>query len=177
MYYFIIGSHEKSCFQNKNLEDSKYIGRGKSEDKFLAILNMFSVELFTKNTLKDEISKVFFDKYKENIIGDVYLIEDEEVQIELDSLRQVKEKITIKRKIIIENIETKEKIEAITYFSNIENLKEELEYSENIIKEYLKEEKISAFERIILIENIKNTDSKEELFNELEKIKKESSNE
>ena len=170
-YFFTIGGFEVGCFQNLHLKDSKYIGRFKTKDKYLAFLFLFNVWIYHKKTFKYEIDFAFFDKYSDYIIGDVFFIEDNNIEDKLDKLKCLGDS-TIKENIIVINLETNEELECFTYFKNCKDLEENAKFAKNIVNEYTIEEKIKAMETIIKLDTLKGKDnSMSEFFIKLQELK------
>lgn len=176
MYYFTIGSLEHDGFQSKYFEKAKYLGRAKTKKKYLAILSMLNVNLINNKTLNNEVDLGFFEEHKDNIIGDLYFVEDNNIIENVDYLQQVEEKIMIKEKITIINISKNEEIEAMAYFRNLDSLEEKIKYSIDVINEYSKEEKIKTLETIIMMQKIKGTDSMVDWLGKLKKLQENGEN-
>ena len=172
MYYFIIGSFEKGGFQNSNIGNSKYLGRAKTKDKYIALMDILSVDLFDKTEVSNEVDKIFFEKYKDNITGDLYFIEDKKIINKLDYLQEVEEGETYKNEIIVKNIKTNEEIKVICFFSN-QTLEKGVKNIQDIVNEYSNEEKIKALERVILMQQHKGKETMTEWVNKLNKLKEE----
>jgi len=172
-YFFTIGSFEKNGFQNGILKDSEYVGRFKTENKYLGVLDMFGIYVYTKKTFKYETDLAFFDTYKDYIIGDVFLIKDCDILKELDKLKNLNINYSLKEKITVINQETGEEIECFTYFKNCNDLEEEIEVAKSVVNEYTTEEKIKALEVIIKLNSLKGKDKMSEWFVKLQKLKDE----
>jgi len=167
-YFFTIGSFEKGGFQNSNLKDSKYIGRFKTKEKELALLDFLSVDLMNKKLLKYKIDFAFFDKFSDYIIGDVFFIEDKAIESKLDDLKNS----SIKENIITINLENQEELECFTYFRNFRNFKEEIKLYNKTVNEYLISEKIKAMETIIKLDTLKGkNNSMSNFFIQLQELK------
>ena len=174
-YFFTIGSFEQNGFQHSHVENCKYMGRFKTKDKYLAVLYLFNVWLYTKKTFRYEVDLAFFDKYNDYIIGDVFFIEDNEVLEKLEKLKSVYRKFSIKENIIAANQETNEELECFTYFRNCDDLEEQIEHAKCTINEYTIEEKIKALEVIIQLDNLKGKDTMGDFFQKMQKLKDEGS--
>jgi len=170
-YFFTIGGFEKNGFRNSKLKDSKYIGRFKTKDKYLGLLFLFDLWIYHKKSFKYEIDLVFFNKYSDFIIGDVFFIEDNNIENKLDDLQCLGDS-TIKENIIVINLETNEELECFTYFFNCKNLEDILKLAKDIVNEYTIEEKIKALEVIIKLDALKGKDnSMSEFFIKMQELK------
>jgi len=172
-YFFTIGSFEKNGFQHNHVENCKYIGRFKTKNKYLAVLYLFNVWLYTKKTFSYEVDLAFFDKYSDHIIGDVFFIEDNEVLEKLDKVQAVAKNQMLKENIVVTNQETSEELECFTYFRNCDDLEEQIEHAKCTINEYTIEEKIKALEVIIQLDNLKGKDTMGDFFQKMQKLKDE----
>ena len=171
-YFFTIGSFEVGGFRNSNLKDSKYIGRFKTKNKELAFLGMLSVNLMNKKLLKYEIDFAFFDKYGDFIIGDVFFIEDNNIENKLDKLSNLSSNYLIKENIIVINLENNEELECFTYFKNFNDFEEIIKKYKDVVNEYTIDEKIKAMETIIKLDTLKGKDnSMSEFFIKLQELK------
>jgi len=167
-YLFTIGGLEKDCYRNINLEDSKYLGRFKTLNKYLVALFIFDVYMYSKETLNDEVDLEFFKKYSDYITGDVFYIEKEEIW---DKLECINIKKSVKKIINVQNIKTNEKIKTICYFNNTNNLEESIKNALKIINEYSIDDKIKAQEVLFEMGVIKGDKSMEEFFEKIDKLK------
>jgi hypothetical protein len=171
MYYFFIGSFEKGGFQNSNIGNSKYLGRAKTKGKYIALMDILSVDIFDKSEIGNESDKIFFNKYKDNITGDLYFIDNNKIIDKLDYISEIEEKESYKNKIVVIDLESKKEIEAICLFRN-KKINKGIENTE-LVNEYSNEEKIKAIERVILMQQHKGKDTIEEWTNKLNKLKEE----
>ena len=163
MYYFFIGSYEKGGFQNENLKDSKYIGRAKTKDKYLALSNAFGISIYNDDNLKEETNIVFYQRNKDNINGDLYFIDNDEIIKELDVLHSIEDGYP-KKIIKVLNNDNKV-IECITFFSKLEDNRFErvLELSNKVVNEYNLDSKIKTAETVYMFDQIKGEVSNKEL--------------
>jgi len=166
-YCFLVGGFEQHCFQNCHLKDSTYMGRVTTKEKYLGLRFLFDMWLYTENCYKDEVVIAFIEKYKQNITGDLYVIDNQSIVDKLDSLKGKESKEKQKIKIIHNNKE----IEANTYFRIPDNFEEELKLSSGIINEYSQEDKVKAMEVLIQLQTLKGKASKVDYFELLNKLK------
>ena len=167
MYYFFIGSYEKGGFQNENLSDSKYIGRAKTKDKYLAFSNAFGVEIYNNDNLKEEVNKVFYKRNKDNINGDLYFIDNNDIILELDRLHSINED-NPKKMVQILNSENNI-IDSIIYFAKLDddNIKKVLKRSNKVVNEYNLDNKIKTAETVYMFDKIKGNLSNKDLISEI----------
>jgi len=167
MYYFFIGSYEKGGFQNSNLGDSKYIGRVKTKDKYLAFSNAFGVEIYNDDSLVEEPNKVFYQRNKDNINGDLYLIDNNDIILELDRLHSIN-KGNPKKMVKILNSENNI-IDAMVYFAKLDDrsFKKVLKRSNKVVNEYNLDSKIKTAETVYMFDQIKGEISNKDIIEEL----------
>jgi hypothetical protein len=167
MYYFFIGSYEKGGFQNENLGDSKYLGRAKTKDKYLAFSNAFGVEIYNNDNLKEEVNKVFYKRNKDNINGDLYFIDNNDIILELDRLHSINED-NPKKMVQILNSENNI-IDSIIYFAKLDddNIKKVLKRSNKVVNEYNLDNKIKTAETVYMFDKIKGDLSNKDLITEI----------
>ena len=171
MYYFFIGSYEKGGFQNENLKDSKYIGRAKTKNKYLALLNILNVSLFGEEQISNKIDKAFYEKYKDNITGDLYFIDDAKVIKTIFNTKEINNKVNKINEIEIYLLNNGEEMKVKSFFRN-KTIKEATENSEPV-NEYTKEEKIKALEKVFLMNRMKGEVETSEWIEKLNKLKEE----
>ena len=169
--FFTIGDFEVGCYQNLHLKDSKYLGRFKTKDKYLCLLKIISKNLVKKETMKHEEEQIFFEECSDYIIGDVFFIDDINIENNLDNLKCINDFISTKENIIVINLETNKELECFTYFSNIGYLGEELKSIIGIINEYKEEQKLETKKKLIELDMILNGKNVHEFINELKDLK------
>jgi len=168
-YYFLVGGFEQHCFQNCHVKNSSYIGRATTKEKYLGLKYLFDMWLYTENCYNDEVVISFIEEYKQNITGDLYLVDNQSIVEKLDCLTNsdFKPKQKQKIKVMYDNKE----IEAYTYFRICDSFEEELKLSSGIINEYSQEDKIKAMEVLIQLQTLKGKTSKVDYFELLNKLK------
>ena len=167
MYYFFIGSYEKGGFQNGNLKDSKYMGRVKTKDKYLALSNAFGIEIYNDDNLEEEENKVFYQRNKDNINGDLYFIESESVIQKLDKLHSINKGHPKKEiKILDKNNNI---IQCIVYFAklNDKNFEKVLKRSNKAVNEYNLDSKIKTAETVYMFDQIKGEVSNADIIKDI----------
>jgi len=167
-YYFLVGGFEQHCFQNCHVKNSTYIGRATTKEKYLGLRFLFNMWLYTENCYEDEVVIAFIKEYKQNITGDLYVIDNQSIIDKLDEVYNVNiDMIKQKIKIIHDNKE----IEAYTYFRICDSFEEQLKLSSGIINEYSQEDKVKAMEVLIQLQTLKGKASEVDYFELLNKLK------
>jgi hypothetical protein len=134
-------------------------------------LNILNVSLFAEEQISNEVDKIFYEKYSDNITGDLYFIDDINVIKTIFNTKEINNKINEIKEIEIYLLNNGEEIKVKSFFRN-KKIKEATKNSEPV-NEYTKEEKIKALEKVFLMNRMKGEVETSEWIEELNKLKEE----